>query len=349
MHMADALLSPEVGTTFWAGSLAAIAYCTKKLKESLDDRLIPLIGVIAAFIFAAQMINFTIPGTGSSGHLGGGMILAIILGPYAGFIAIASVLIIQSLFFADGGILALGCNIWNLGIYPCFISYPFIYRVIVQDKNNSRRILIASVISVVIGMQLGTFSVIFQTLLSGKSELSFAAFSSVMLPIQLAIGLIEGFITAGVINYVRSLRPEILESVSGMKSLTPWISFKNILLGFLFITIITGGILSWFSSRNPDGLEWSIVKVFGNSELPETEKGIARVLREVQEKTAILPDYRFSAGNDTSREGEPEEAVNYWPDIKPETSVSGITGSIMVLVLIFILGIGIKALRKKKF
>jgi len=83
MHMADALLSPAVGATFWAGTLGVISYCSKKLKENPDEKLIPLMGVLGAFIFAAQMINFTIPGTGSSGHLGGGIILAIILGPYA--------------------------------------------------------------------------------------------------------------------------------------------------------------------------------------------------------------------------------------------------------------------------
>lgn len=80
MHMADALLSPAVGATFWAGSLGLIAYCAKRLKESIHERIVPLMGVLGAFIFAAQMISFTIPGTGSSGHIGGGMILAILLG-----------------------------------------------------------------------------------------------------------------------------------------------------------------------------------------------------------------------------------------------------------------------------
>ncbi|HNZ65511.1 MAG TPA: energy-coupling factor ABC transporter permease, partial [Smithella sp.] len=111
MHMADALLSPAVGATMWAGSAAAIGYSSKKLKENLNNKTIPLMGIMGAFIFAAQMINFTIPGTGSSGHIGGGMILAVLLGPYAAFLAIASVLVVQALFFADGGLLALGCNI----------------------------------------------------------------------------------------------------------------------------------------------------------------------------------------------------------------------------------------------
>ena len=89
--MADALISPAVGGTMWAVSAGLIGYCSKKVKDNMDDITIPLMGVMGAFIFAAQMINFTIPGTGSSGHLGGGMILAILLGPYAGFLTMASV------------------------------------------------------------------------------------------------------------------------------------------------------------------------------------------------------------------------------------------------------------------
>ena len=103
MHMADALISPAVGGAMWAATAGLTVYSAKKLKKDLDEHLVPLMGVLGAFIFAAQMINFTIPATGSSGHLGGGMILAILLGPYAAFLVMASVLTIQALFFADGG------------------------------------------------------------------------------------------------------------------------------------------------------------------------------------------------------------------------------------------------------
>ena len=95
-------------------------------------------GVPGAFIFAAQMINFTIPATGSSGHLGGGMILAILLGPYAAFLMIASAITVQSFFFADGGLLALGCNIINLGGFPCFIAYPLIYKKLAGARPSQR-------------------------------------------------------------------------------------------------------------------------------------------------------------------------------------------------------------------
>lgn len=343
MHMSDALLSPAVGATFWAGSVAVMAYCAKKLKEGMDDRLVPLMGVLGAFIFAGQMINFTIPGTGSSGHIGGGMILAIILGPYAAFLAIASVLTVQSLFFADGGILALGCNIWNLGAYPCFIAYPLIYRPLAKT-NGSKKIFIASILSVVLGLQLGAFSVVVQTLFSGKSELPFITFLYMMLPIHLAIGLAEGFITAGVVNYVRKIRPDILEGKSAAKSLQSRMPAKKVLLAFLILTLITGGVLSWFASSHPDGLEWAIERIYGKPELPEHEEGIPKTLKEIQGKTSFLPDYNLKQNASESVTNTEER----WPGINPWTSLSGILGSLIVLLLIFSIGMGIRVMKRRK-
>jgi len=342
MHMADALLSPAVGTTLWAGTAAVSGYASMKLRERIDDRIIPLMGVLGAFIFAAQMINFTIPGTGSSGHLGGGMILAIILGPHAAFLVMASVLTVQALFFADGGLLALGCNIWNLGVYPCYLIYPLIYKPLAGERKNPGRILVASVMSVVAALQLGAFSVVMETLLSGKSELPFGAFILLMQPIHLAIGVIEGLVTAAIINHVRSARPELLDSTAASRPLDTAISLRKVMMTFAVFAVITGGTLSWFASTHPDGLEWSIEKVYGKSELPEKEHGIASVLKGIQETTAFLPDYNFKpAGNEPKKvEGAPD-----WPGIDAGTSAAGIIGTAIVLGLILLIGIGIRTFR----
>jgi cobalt/nickel transport system permease protein len=342
MHMADALLSPAVGTTLWAGTAAVTGYASKKLKREIDDRMIPLMGVIGAFIFAAQMINFTIPGTGSSGHLGGGMILAIILGPHAAFLVMASVLTVQALFFADGGLLALGCNIWNLGFYPCFLVYPFIYKPLIGESKNPGRILVASIASAVVALQFGAFSVVMETLLSGKSELPFGAFVLLMQPIHLAIGIIEGFVTAGIINYVRGARPELLESIAASRPLGAEISLRKVMITFVVLAIITGGALSWFASTHPDGLEWSIDKVTGKGELQEAEHGIARVLKGIQEMTAFLPDYSFKPEGNEPKKAETAPA---WPGIEAGTSVSGIVGAVIVLGMIVLIGVGIRSFR----
>ena len=348
MHMADALLSPEVGATFWAGTLGAIAYCSKKLKENLDEKLIPLMGVLGAFIFAAQMINFTIPGTGSSGHLGGGMILTVILGPYAAFIVMASVLTVQALFFADGGLLALGCNMWNLGIYPCFIAYPLVYKPLTEGAAGPTRIVVASIISGVVALQLGAFSVVIETMLSGRSELPFSMFVLLMQPVHLAIGLVEGFVTAGVINFVKAARPEILDSVSSTRPLSAEISIRKVFAGLLVAALLTGGMLSWFASANPDGLEWSIEKVFGRPELPEQERGIAPAVKKIQEKTAFLPDYSFKKPEGVPEGNEGGKGGPSWPAIEPGTSLSGFIGAAMVLAAVFLIGFVIRAIRRKK-
>ncbi len=330
MHMADALLSPAVGGTFWVGTLAAIIYSAKKLKEKMDEKMIPLMGVLGAFIFAGQMINFTIPGTGSSGHIGGGMLLCILLDPYAALLVIASVLTIQALFFADGGLLALGSNIWNLGIYPCFIGYP-LYRAIVKDSKTPKRLIIASVLSVVVAIELGAFSVVLQTKLSNITELPFGTFLILMLPVHLAIGIVEGFITAGIVNYVRTLRPDIIPSTSG--------SVRKIVIVFAILAILTGGALSWFASTYPDGLEWSIEQIYGRPEIPERTDWIREQMSKIQEKTTILPDYTFPSGSE-------KEKIHTWPAMDPCTSVSGLFGGLMVLGLVVLIGLGIKAIRR---
>jgi cobalt/nickel transport system permease protein len=217
MHMADALLSPAVGGVMCAASAAAIAYSAAKVKkDELSEKKLPIMAVTGAFVFAAQMINFTIPGTGSSGHIGGGILLCAMLGGYPALLSLAAVLIIQCLFFADGGLLALGCNIFNIGVIPCLLVYPLIFKPIVKKGLNYKRITIATIISVVVGLQLGAFGVVLETLASGITELPFSTFVVLMQPIHLAIGLVEGIVMSAILCFVYKMRPEILESsVSG--------------------------------------------------------------------------------------------------------------------------------------
>jgi len=349
MHMADALISPSVGVTFCAVSAAAIIYSARKLKEEADEKIIPLMGVVGAFVFAAQMINFTIPGTGSSGHLGGGMILSILLGPYAGFLTLASVLIIQALFFGDGGLLALGCNIFNMAFWTCFVAYPLIYRKIVKQDSRPSVITLAALVSVLVAMQLGPFSVVVQTLVSGISDLPFKSFVLLMQPIHLAIGLVEGIVTAAFIAFVRKARPEILEAAATSRLLAQ-VPIRKVLIGLGVVTLLTGGILSWFASSHPDGLEWSIERITGKSEISEPVKGIIPLLGAIQEKSAILPDYGFKSGGppqtDEMQGGQSERGEG-WPAIASGTTVAGVVGSMMTLALAFLIGFVFKRRRSK--
>lgn len=336
MHMADALISPAVGGTMWAVSAAAVAYCSRKVKETLDERKVPLMGVLGAFVFAAMMINFTIPGTGSSGHLGGGLLLAILLGPHAAFLVIASVLVVQALFFADGGIMALGCNIFNLGFFPAFVAYPLIYRRIVKGGITPARLTVGTTIAAVAGLQLGAFSVVMETLASGISSLPFATFVLLMQPIHLAIGLVEGIVTASIVSFVWKANPQILESPLAAQPSRPVPA--RYLAGFLLVAaLFTGGFLSWFASSHPDGLEWSIARITGKGELQSMDR-LHSLMASIQEKTAFLPDYSFR----TPEAGAFEEPQG--GDGRLGTSVSGIVGGLFTLGLAFLVGFALKRL-----
>ena len=337
MHMADALISPSVGGTMLAASAGLIAYSSKKLKDEMDDRKIPLMGVMGAFIFAAQMINFTIPATGSSGHLGGGLILSVILGPYAAFLTIASVLLVQALFFADGGLLALGCNIFNLGFFPCFIIYPFVYKKIMGSTITSGKLTAASVISAVLGLQLGAFAVVIETVASGISSLPFGTFVLLMQPIHLAIGLVEGLATAAVVLFIYRAEPEIITENTGSSGERK-ISFRKAIITMGVIAVLVGAVMSWFASAYPDGLEWSMAKTAGVEELDSPGHSIYSSLKSLQEKTAFLPDYNFR----TSGEADQQEAGPSWPAVDSGTSVAGIVGGIITLALAFAIGFILK-------
>ncbi len=319
MHMADALLSPVTGGAFWIASGALIGYSAKKITEEHDVMKTPLMGVLGAFVFAAQMINFSIPGTGSSGHLGGGLLLTVLLGPYRAFITLASVLIIQCLFFADGGLLALGCNIFNLAFFPAFIAYPFIYRIIAGNAPTPGKLAAGSMMAATAGLLMGAFFVVFETLVSGITELPFSTFVLFMLPVHLAIGIIEGLVTWGVLAFVARTDPALL--VPAKSSVRPRFTFAL----FAVLALLVGSVVSWFASSQPDGLEWSIKKVTGSAEFSPAGNPVHEALAAFQQKMAFLPDYGFKSA--------PESLANPESPVNAGTSLSGIVGTLSVLAV----------------
>ncbi len=354
MHMADALVSPAVGGIMWAATAALTLHSANKLKENIDDRRVPLMGVLGAFIFAAQMINFTIPATGSSGHLAGGMILAILLGPHAAFLSMASVLTVQALFFADGGLLALGCNIFNMGFWPCFVAYPLIYRKLTGRQPTQGRILLGSMVSCIAALQMGALGVVAETLFSGVSDLPFRAFLLLMQPIHLAIGIVEGLITSAVVTFVWKARPELLEANFLSRPLLGRVRLKGIIVSFLMIAAVTAGVFSWFASPNPDGLEWSLLHSTGRAELEAPDNGIHSLFAKFQHKIAFLPDYSFARTAEETPQGPAEKsdaakpAGNAaWPAASAGTSVSGAIGVAMTLFLVGLVGFCLRRYQRK--
>ena len=347
MHMADALVSPAVAVTMYAASAAAAGVSLVQLHKEetaapeLAKKKLPTMAVMSALVFAGQMINYTIPGTGSSGHLCGGMLLSAILGPWAGFLSMIVILAIQALFFADGGLLALGANVWNMAFYGCFVGYFLIYRPLMQGRllagKGRTKLVLASVLGCVVTLQLGALSVVVETSLSGITALPFGAFAALMQPIHLAIGLVEGGITAAVLLFVYQTRPELLQCASaGAKNRC---SRRAALAILAAAALVIGGGLSLLASSNPDGLEWSL---FGNEEagysanmgLDEeaygAESAAAEKAAAVQEKTSLLPDYNF-AGSDSAA----------------GISVSGLVGCALVAALAAIISLAGRAARKR--
>lgn len=334
MHMADALLSPVVAGTMYVCSTTAAGYSVNRIKKYEEAVKIPEMGVMGAFVFAAQMINFTIPGTGSSGHLCGGMLLGAMLGPQAGFLTMTGILLIQCLLFADGGILALGANIWNMAFWGCFLGAGLIWRYMMKRGASKSRIIAASVLGCVVSLQLGAFSVVLQTAVSGVVELPLTAFLGVMQPIHLAIGLVEGFITAAVLCFVYEARPELLwgmeENGKNGERKKRKVSAVHMITIMAAAALVTAGGFSLLASEYPDGLEWSVERLTGSTELERTGR-VYEELSAVQEQTALLPDY-----------GLPDS-------VSPAgTSLSGITGAVVTALFCMLICVFVKGRRRSR-
>ncbi len=309
MHMADALVSPPVALAAGVAAAALIVVAAREVKKTTRPDIVPLMGVMGAFIFAAQMINFSIPGTGSSGHIVGGVLLAALLGPWAGFLTLVSVIIVQCLIFADGGLMALGCNIVNMGAMTALVAYPLIFRPVVKGGFTTTRVLTASILACVVGLEAGAVAVVGETELSGITALPWKQFTLFMLPIHLVIGLCEGVATAAVLLFVKKTRPDLLcpDGVTSGSEKRKGIGKPAVV--FAVLALLLGGGLAYFASGDPDGLEWSIGKVAGSDELPEADHGVAHEVARVQQTTSVMPDY--------------------------DNSLSGIIGSVIVLLLVW--------------
>lgn len=310
MHMADALISTPVALAAGAVAITLLGVAGYKVnhEKGVDSKIVPLMGILGAFVFAAQMINFTIPGTGSSGHIIGGILLAAFLGPWAAFLTIASVLIIQCLIFADGGLLALGCNIINMGAMTTLVAYPLIFRPLTRNNQSTGRVVLASLLACLVGIELGACLVTLETKISGITALPTSTFLGLMTGIHLAIGVGEGLATAAILAFVLRARPDLLATSRSLGA-TSGKSYKKVLIGFGIATVLLGGGLCFFASQYPDGLEWSIQQLTGSTDLASVPDAVTSSLQNVQSATAVMPDY--------------------------DSSLSGILGAAMVVVLVW--------------
>ena len=339
MHMANELLSVPVAGGTLVIAAAGISLICRKARQFITSEKLALMGILGAFVFAAQMVNFQLPAMpGTSGHLVGAVLLAIILGPHAAAIVIASVVIIQCLIFQDGGLLALGCNLINMALVPTYLGY-FLYKTVVSDRSGSLRVYIGTMLACLIAVEAGACLVPIQTALSGVLMVPFSTFLITMLGVHLLVGLVEGLVTVAVLGYLQQVRPDIvLDSLPGKIRL----SRNAVLVTLLVFTVVIGAGLSLLACGLPDGLEWSYAERPDQPDFePAVENKDPRVVAvdDFQSKYSPLPDYSVRTSKLGEAPKQEAETAAGW------TSFAGVVGSALTMAFIWLAA---RLLRKKE-
>lgn len=247
MHIPDGFLSPPVALVLWLFSAAAIAAALRRNELADDERKLPLMGVLAAAIFAAQMLNFTVAG-GTSGHMLGAALAAILLGPWTAVLVMTSVVAVQALIFQDGGLLALGGNLFNMAVVGVFVAYTVYALISRLTRGRMSGKILGGAIAAWFSVEFSALGVGMQLALSGTSPANIAI--PAMAAVHALIGIGEGLITTGALTFLAAARPDLLlGSSAGRRSNVPvWISGSVLTLGLI--------VLSTLASTHPDGLEW---------------------------------------------------------------------------------------------
>jgi cobalt/nickel transport system permease protein len=266
LHIPDGFLTIVVSLVFWLITIILVGLAISKTNQTLGEKQIPLMGVMAAFIFAAQMLNFPVAG-GTSGHFLGGTLAAIVLGPWAGILVMTAVIGVQALLFQDGGLLVMGANIFNMGILTAIIGFG-LYRLVL-NRNKTVRLTAAG-----FGAWLATISAALLTSLqlwiSGTSRLEVVI--PAMLGVHLFIGIGEALITVGALVFIEQARPDLLGS-----DLTAAHGGRGWIVAGIAVSLLAV-LISPLASGNPDGLE-KVARDLGFLEI-----GLDAPFR-------ILPDY----------------------------------------------------------
>ncbi|MGE5251403.1 MAG: energy-coupling factor ABC transporter permease [Bacteroidota bacterium] len=242
MHLPDGFLSLTISAVCWAATIVLVGVAISRTGNSLGERQVPLMGIMAAFIFAAQMINFPVAG-GTSGHLLGGALAAILLGPWAGMLVMTAVIAVQGLLFQDGGLLVMGANILNMGLLTAVVGYG-LYRGFAGRSRNVRLAAVgaAAWLSVMTGALLTSL----ELWLSGTAKLEIVV--PAMLGVHALIGLGEAVITVAAVAFILRTRPDLLgEASASARGGRGWIA-AGVLIALAVV------LISPLASANPDGL-----------------------------------------------------------------------------------------------
>ncbi len=214
MHVPDGFI--DAPTSLAAGSVAVvgIGLCLRGAHRELDERSAPLAGLVAAFVFAAQMLNFPVA-SGTSGHLLGGVLAAILIGPWSGALAVTTVLLVQALLFADGGLTALGVNVVNMAFVTILVGYP-IFRTIVRVLPRRSVAPIAAAVAALVSVPVASFSFVLLFAIGGTTDLSLGAVTTAVVSVHVLIGIGEAVITGLTVASVMAVRPDLVFGARGL-------------------------------------------------------------------------------------------------------------------------------------
>jgi cobalt/nickel transport system permease protein len=243
MHIPDGFLSVFVSITSWVITFYLVSVAIRKTNQSLGEKQVPLMGIMAAFIFAAQMLNFPVAG-GTSGHLLGGALAAIVLGPWAAMLVMTAVIAVQGLLFQDGGLLVMGANILNMGLLTASVGYG-LYRTASNGRKTIR--LTVSGIAAWLSVMTGALATSLQLWLSGTAKINVIV--PTMLGVHFLIGIGEALITVAALAFILRTRPDLLDEASASAQ-----GSRGWVLAGILITIGVV-LLSPLASTSPDGLE----------------------------------------------------------------------------------------------
>jgi cobalt/nickel transport system permease protein len=308
MHMGNELLTLPVAGALAACAAAGIAAAAARARRDLDERRAPLLGVLGAFVFAAQMVNFPVlPGT--SGHFVGAALLAILLGPHAAALGMASIVIVQCLVFQDGGLLALGANLVNMALVGPYAAWA-VYRLVApRGAPVSRvRLYAASFLAALASILAGAALVPIEVAAADVSRVPLPLFLGTMLGIHALIGAAEGILTFAVLAALARMRPDLLPGAPAGAGGLP---LRAVALSIVVTALLVAGFLSLAASGSPDGLDSTIERTKAvDSEKPNPA---AEAAEHAGTSIALLPDYSGPGG------------AWYW------TTVAGLLGALLVL------------------
>jgi len=302
MHIRDGILGPEVCVAAAAISVGAISYSLRRLRADLDDRAVPVTGMLAALVFAGQMVNFPLPGLPVSGHLLGGVLAAVILGPWAGCIAVAMVLTVQAVLFSDGGLLSLGANVLNMGVIGAWGGYA-VYSTVRRFLGNGNAATVTAAMLAAWSSVLAAAALFCVEFACSSSTKGFdpRVVLTLMVLYHALIGVGEALITGSILGFVLARRADLVPALLPTTSVR---AVGGFVASGLVFALAVAALLAPFKSDWPDGLDAISEKL-----------GFARL--EAERPPLLFEDYEL-----------PIPSISWWPHMS--VSAAGVLGTLVV-------------------